>query len=179
MRRPSLTHVMLLTAIAVALIVLAFRFEQPGEIEVIRQEAPGGLDQIVVHISGAVRVPGVYVVQPGDRVADAVELAGGLNDDADPRAVNLALRLRDEDHVHIPSVMAGIATTQVEALLDLNTATMAELESLPGIGPVYAGRIIDARVVRPFASSDELLEREVIPARTYEGIRLLVTASVQ
>ena len=106
----------------------------------------------------------------GDRVVDAIERAGGFAREADQSAVNLARRVQDEDQIHVPR--AG----EANALLDLNRASAKELEELPGIGPVYAGRIVEARSAVPFSSSDELIEREVIPARTYEQIRDLVMA---
>lgn len=169
MRGPSRLHLVLLAAIGVALVLLVLRQERGVGIEVVRREAPGQLDQIVVHVSGAVREGGTYRLEPGDRVADAVELAGGLTEDADEAGVNLALRVRDEDQVHVPRM------GEVGGLVDLNRATAAELEELPGIGPVYAGRIIEGRALRRFGSVDELVGREVIPEHVFEGIRTLVT----
>jgi competence protein ComEA len=169
MPRVSRVNLGLLAVIAVALVLLALREESGPGIEVVRREAPGQLDQVVVHVSGAVAEPGTYTLEPGDRVADAVALAGGLTAAADEAGVNLALRVRDEDQIYVPRV------GEASALLDLNTATSAELEELPGIGPVYAGRVIEAREVGVFGSVDELVERDVIPAHVYEGIRSLVT----
>lgn len=169
MPRVSRVNLVLLVAIGVALLLLALRGESGPGIEVVRREAPGRLDQVVVHVSGAVGEPGAYRLEPGDRVGDAVALAGGLTATADEAGVNLALRVRDEDHVHVPRL------GEASALLDLNTATSEELEELPGIGPVYAGRVIEAREVAVFGSVDELVEREVIPQHVYEGIRVLVT----
>ena len=79
------------------------------------------------------------------------------------------MRVRDEDHVHVPRV------GEASGLVDLNSATAAELEELPGIEPVYEGRIIEARALRRFGSVDELVGREVIPEHVFEGIGTFVT----
>jgi competence protein ComEA len=169
-RRIGTPNLALLAAILVALLLLTLRHDPDRGIEVQRLDPPSGVDEIRVSVTGAVARPGVLTAQPGDRVLDLVERAGGLTSEADPAAVNLALRVRDEDHVHIPALGDG------PPLLDLNAASATDLEALPGIGPVYAGRIIEARAQLPFASSDDLLERDVIPAHTYDQIRDLVTA---
>lgn len=146
---------------------------------------PGGAR---VFVSGAVARPGVYPIAPGDRVDAALALAGGPTDDADLSAINLAARLRDEQRVHIPrrdeaaapgSVSSPAdgppATTFAGRLVDLNTASAAELESLPGIGPVTAGRIIAARDSGGFRSVDELREKKLVNSSTFEKIKGRVT----
>lgn len=154
------------TVLAFALIV-ARDAPSPG-IEIERRHPPPGVDEIRVYISGAVARPGVVTIEPGERVLQALQRAGGASPEADLSAVNLARRLVDEDHVHVP-VMG-----ERSPLIDLNSATQAELESLPGIGPVRAGRIIDERQHGPFQSTDELVERGIIPASVYEGLRDLI-----
>ena len=161
----------LLTAIAIAVAVLVVQRPPSRGVEIVRGTPPPGVDQLLVNVTGAVTSPGLIEAQRGDRIADVLDRAGGLTEDADPAAVNLARRVRDEDHIHVPRL--GEAT----ALLDLNTATAEQLEALPGIGPVYASRIIEARTQLPFDSSDDLLERDVIPAHTYEQIRDLVAVA--
>lgn len=159
----------LLAAIVAALLV-GFAQRTPSQgLEIVRATPAADVDVVLVQVSGAVGAPGLVEAGPGDRVADVVERAGGLGEDADLAAVNLARHVRDEDHVHVPRV------GEAEPLLDLNHATASELEELPGIGPVYAGRIVEARDAAPFQSSDELIERELIPNRTYEQIRDLVS----
>ncbi len=139
----------------------------PG-VEIEHRDPPAGIDEIRVYLSGAVIRPGVVAVEPGERVAEAMQRAGGPTVDADLSAVNLARRLVDEDHVHVP--VAGEASP----LIDLNTASQRELESLPGIGPVRASRIIEERQQARFESTDELMERGIVPASIYEGLRDLV-----
>ncbi len=107
----------------------------------------------------------------GNHVIDAIELAGGLAPDADAAAVNLSRRLVDQDHIVVPRLGEGTAP------LDVNRATAAELEELPGIGPVGAVVVVEARESGgPFATTDDLVERGVISAYVYEGIRDLIVA---
>lgn len=116
--------------------------------------------ELKVYISGAVANPGVYTAGPGDRVEDAVRLAGGLTPEADAARVNLSLRLRDQMHVHVPRQGEAAPDPQAAAgpgPLNLNTASAAELEALPGIGPVTARRIVEYRTRNgPFKSIDDL-----------------------
>ncbi len=164
-------RVILGAAVALALAILVLRATDDPGIEVQRLDPPPGVDEIRVEVAGAVPEPGVITVQPGDRVADAIALAGGLAPDADASALNLALRLRDEDRVVVPRI------GEAAALLDINTATAEELVALPGIGPVYAAAIVDARERGgPFVTTDDLVERDVIPEHVYDGIRTLITA---
>ena len=124
---------------------------------------------ILVHVLGAVRVPGVYELPAGSRLVDAVAAAGGLSDDADPSLVNLARTLVDGEQARIPRVgepapsepaagasgggstggagagASGGSSGTASALVNLNTATQAELETLPRIGPAMAQRILDYR----------------------------------
>jgi len=134
------------------------------------RDPPAGVDEIRVAVTGAVQHPGVFTAAPGERVADAIALAGGVTSDADLDAVNLSRRVQDEDQVVVPRLGSS------DALLDLNTASAEELEALPAIGRVYANAIVEARTARgPFASTDQLVELDIVPERTYQRIRDLVT----
>jgi competence protein ComEA len=133
-----------------------------------------------VYISGAVQRPGVYTVAEGDRWIDVLEIAGGPTVEADVEAVNLSTRVRDEAHINIPrlgettSAVAG--QTAAGEKIDINTASEALLDTLPGIGEVRAARIVESRqTLGPFASTQELVERGVIPRSTYENIADLIT----
>lgn len=166
----ALLNVALIVLALVALVVIALRGgSDTAGVEVQRRDAPAGVDAILVQVSGAVASPGLLAAQPGDRVADIIDRAGGALPDADLDALNLALRVRDEDVVRVPFEGEAAAL----GLLDLNTATQAELEALPGIGPVRAEAIIAAR---PIASVDDVLERRLVPASVWEEIRTLVVA---
>ena len=150
---------------------------------------------IRVQVSGAVMSPGVYAMSDGDRVMDAIAAAGGVNPGADLSAINLARRVQDEAHYHVPfagetpppsagafgsSSAAGQKGEDdgASSLMDLNTASEQELQSLPGIGPVMAGRIAAHREANgPFAAVDDVEEVPGIGPKTMESIRPLVTVS--
>ena len=118
-----------------------------------------------VHLAGAVRRPGLYEVPAGFRAGDLVEAAGGLDADADEAAVNLAERLSDGQQIYVPKqgeLPVGMAPGPDQAgPIDVNTATAAQLDELPGIGPSLAAAIIAYRTEHgPFASLDAL---ELVP----------------
>lgn len=144
--------------------------------------APAIQVQVKVYVTGAVRRPGVYTLAQGDRLEQALQAAGGPAEDADLEAVNLAARVRDEDHVHIPrqgEAPAGPASTASGATpsgrIDLNSATAQELVALPEIGEALAEAIVRYReAYGPFASVDELLEVQGIGPATLAAVRDLV-----
>jgi competence protein ComEA len=139
---------------------------------------------LLVDVAGWVRRPGVYEFDPGARVIDAIEAAGGARPNAQLAALNLAAPLVDGTQILVPKegeappVAAGAGSGGVAAggLVNVNTASAAELESLPGIGEVIAQAIIDYRTENgPFTSVDELLDVTGIGDVTLENIRELVT----
>ena len=173
-------------------LLLLFLFALSGGIALLVQQGrPGGVEialptptpaaAIRVHVTGAVAQPGVYALQQGDILQDAVDRAGGAGDDADLARVNLAAEVHDQDQHHIPAVGEAPAvapTPQAEAspLTDLNRAGLAELIALPGIGEVRANAIIEYRRENgPFQSVDELVDVSGIGWTTLERIRPLVT----
>lgn len=154
---------------------------------------PAGGAELVVEIVGAVTRPGVYRLPTGTRIGDLVDAAGGYSPRVDvdraSRDLNLAAVLADGDQVRVPSrddAAAAVGTAGPAgprggaqpvgsgSLIDLNAATSAELETLPGIGPVTAGKIIAAREEQPFATVDELRSRGVLGEKTFEKVRDLV-----
>jgi competence protein ComEA len=141
-------------------------------------------------VTGAVAEPGVYELPAGSRVLDALEAAGGPGPEADAGGLNQAAPLADGDQVVVPTAAAaGAAESPGEvgpaasgpapgALVDLNTADLAELESLPGIGPSIAQRIIDHREANgPFAKAADIVNVSGIGPATYEQIKDRITVT--
>lgn len=148
--------------------------------------APSAMASVTVHVAGAVAAPGIVVVAPGARVVDAVAAAGGLADDADVTAINLARPVADGEMILVPlpgeevpvalgggpAPAAGGTDEGGPGLVDVNRATAAELDELPGIGPVLAERIVAWREdTGPFASVDDLVSVPGIGPATLEELR--------
>jgi competence protein ComEA len=147
----------------------------------VREDAADG-GELVVDIEGGVNFPGIHRLPGGSRVADALAAAGGYAEDADlaaaARSLNLAAAVVDGQQIYVPVLGEAPATGgdgTGSGLVNLNRASQSELEALPGIGPVTAKKIIDARAELPFATLDDLVAREVLTARQLEQIADLVT----
>jgi len=139
---------------------------------------------ILVHVTGAVRKPGLVSLGPGARVVDAVAAAGGMADDADPAAINLARPVADGEQLVVrrvgesPEGGAGVTGAEgsgaapVAGPVNLNTARAAELETLPRIGPALAQRILDWRQANGrFAQASDLLKVSGIGQKLFDGIK--------
>ncbi len=142
--------------------------------------------QIVVHVSGAVARPGLVQISLPGRVADAVRAAGGLLPTADLAATNLAAPVADGQHVHVPALGQGTPPAPIAAgrttgdgdpaPLSVNQATVADLQALPGVGPVLAQRIVDHREASgPFVVLEDLLDVPGIGEGRLAELRKLVT----
>lgn len=138
---------------------------------------------IVVYVSGSVQRPGLYSLPIGSRVNDAIQLAGGYSEQANVAAINLAEVLIDGEQINVPGIQPTSPPGNVKApdissnlLININTATLDELDRLPEIGPVTAQRIIDYRMVNgPFKAIEDLLNVEKIGQVTFDKIKDLVT----
>ncbi len=139
-----------------------------------------------VYVSGAVHHPDVYTVAPDSIVKDVLMAAGGPSDEADLDRINLAQPVADGQQVYVPRIGEENPPVQlpsnqrsqpiVAGTVNINTADLAALESLPGIGPALAQRILDYRQANgSFASPKEIMEVSGIGPATFEGIQDLIT----
>lgn len=185
--------VVALAAVSVTVgIGLVSRSTGPAQIAVTAEPSAGGrgisAGSVYVHVLGDVATPGLYVLDDGARVADALAAAGGTLPTADLAAVNLARPLTDGEQILVPAQggtpdsagSAGSPSTAVpattSALIDLNTADAAALEELPRVGPAIAQRIIEWRTANGrFTSVDDLLSVPGIGEKMLAGLRDLVT----
>lgn len=154
------------------------------------------LNKIYVDVSGSVNKPDLYEAPSGTRLKEIIQKAGGLSDNADKnffyRNFNLARVLNDQEKIYIPSVwevQAGLFTENQQTinfiqpnyneqinnnstLINVNEATIDELDSLPGIGKTIAQKIIDNR---PYQSIEDLLNKKIVNKSTYEKIKSLIS----
>jgi competence protein ComEA len=142
---------------------------------------------LLVHVAGWVNKPGVYELHEGQRVIDAIQAAGGAKNGADLTTINLAALLTDAQQIVVarrgaagPGAPLGGATTGSGAgsteLININTATLDQLETLPGIGEVLAQRIVDYREENgPFGSVEDLLEVSGIGDATLADLKPQIT----
>lgn len=139
---------------------------------------------IKVYVTGGVVRPGVYTVPVGARIEDAVLAAGGLTVDADRAQTNLAAVLKDGQHIHVatfretlPPSAAGAGSPEAGAAakLNINTASAADLEKLPRIGEVTAGKIIAYRQAHgPFGRIEELVEFGLVRQADFQQLEDLI-----
>jgi len=178
--RPLALAILVAIAAGAIVVVVRARAPAPVPVEVVAPTPePTPPPLIIVDVEGAVARPGVVRLGSGARVADALAAAGGTTPDADPAALNRAATLRDGARVYVPrygeTPPAGSVGSESERKVDLNHASAAELESLPGIGPSTAARIVRARDLRAFTRVEELQTRGLVTARVFSDIRDLVT----
>ena len=165
---------------------VAPRFAEEGPVDQASGEGSGGLSfeqssgDLVVHVAGEVTDPGVYRLPAGSRVTDAVERAGGATRDGAVDAINLAAGLADGQQVVVPARARGPAgsagavpaATAADGPISLGSATVEQLDTIEGIGPVTAQDIIAFRDERGGLSSiDELDEISGIGPATMEALR--------
>ena len=171
----SRRHALVVAAVLLALLALAGRTlagaggatAQPVASLVPERSQSAAAQRLTVHVAGAVRRPGLYRLAEGKRVADAVARAGGATAKADTAAINLAAPLADGIQVLVPSrvvVAAGSAAagssesgSAAAGPVSLSSATVEQLDALPGVGPVTAQKIVDYRAEHGgFRSVDDL-----------------------
>lgn len=157
------------------------------------ESSPSPSPELVVYVTGAVAHPGVYDFAAGSRIVDAIRVAGGLTPGADASTLNLAEPLTDGERVYVPrrgetpppvqsggggpaGGGSGSGGSGGAAKVNVNTATIAELDSLPGVGPVLAQRIVDYRTQHgPFRDVRDLMKVEGIGQKKFDSLKDFVT----
>ncbi len=136
-------------------------------------------DFVTVYISGEVTNPQVLKIENGKRLVDAVECCGGLTNEADSNAINLALILKEENHYIIPAIgekininAPNLDANNITFTIDINSATVTDLKTLPGVGDVLAQRIIDKREeLGKFSAIEQLMDVSGIGEKKYNDIK--------
>lgn len=140
-------------------------------------------ENIFVHIVGEVEDPDLYELKSESRLKDLIEKAGGFTDGADQESVNLALKLEDEMMVRVPSVndteinvdynnqILGISGTDQVDMVNINTASLEELQTLSGIGPKTAEKIVDFRENEKFQTIEDIMNVNGIGEKTFDDIK--------
>jgi competence protein ComEA len=156
--------------LATGIILLASR--PRGEpVTLLPSSTPG---QLTIYVSGAVASSGVYTLADGSRVQDAIQAAGGLVPGAEAERINLAALLKDGQQIDVPGI---ISSSHVNAgRVNINTASVSEFETLPGIGPTMAQAIVDYRIqYGPFLGIQDILNVPGIGQATFERIKDYLT----
>jgi competence protein ComEA len=169
--------------------------ERPGLGSTVGATESAAHDELVVEIVGAVSRPGVFRMPRDARVGDLLSAAGGYGPRVDAgragRDLNLAAPLHDGDQIRVPSrddtavaspggsggesASGGGGSSGRSGPIDLNRATASELDTLPGIGPATAAKILASRDGQPFVAVDDLRTRKLVGEKTFDGLKDLVT----
>lgn len=145
------------------------------------ESAKTTVKEILVDVEGAVASPGVYHVASNSRVKDALIVAGGLSNNADrewvAKNLNLAAKIIDAGKLYVPFIGENARSSSgysssvnpgSSVLININTASEKELDSLSGVGLVTAGKIVEGR---PYQAIDELVSKKIIPSKVFEKIK--------
>ena len=138
-------------------------------------------DIMMIHISGAVKNPGVIEIKKGYRLIDVIELSGGLLEDANDDNINLAKRLSDEEKIYIPFIGEEIShmdgsteENNSQVKININSCTKEELMTLPGIGDVTADKILNYREEKAFNKIEDIMSVSGIGEKKFEAIESLI-----
>ncbi len=167
----NIVYGVLIGLLAAGVIWLAASRQRGDPVAMLPTPTPGLL---TIYVSGAVVTPGVYTLPEGSRVDAAVQAAGGFVTGAEPERINLAAFLEDGEQIDVPGI---VSTSHVNAgRVNINTATVSELDALPGIGPTTAQTIVDYRLQHgPFQAIQDIQNVPGIGPATYDRIKDYIT----
>ena len=151
------------------------------DLEKLEIESADENKEIMVHISGAVKNPGILKINSSKRVVDALEMAGGATDDADLDKINLAAKLHDEEKIYIPKI-GEVSNNEISSLvssgennnagkININTADSTELQKIPGVGAKTAEKIINYRSQNSFSSIEDIKNVDGIGDKKFESMK--------
>jgi comEA protein len=153
-----------------------------GGVEFISKEGEENyIFKKIAYISGGVKNPGVYAINEDTRISDLINTSGGLTENADlsflDEKINLAQKVKDEDHIYIPTLNLigsenNISESPSTGLININTASLSDLDTLPGVGESTAQLIIDNR---PYSSIEDLKNVRGIGDSKFNSIAELIT----
>ncbi|MFO7928384.1 MAG: helix-hairpin-helix domain-containing protein [Candidatus Humimicrobiaceae bacterium] len=176
----TLAVVVFTIAILVVLVVLFFKAKSEVKIKenilesYAKNSGESSPNNIKVYICGYVKKPGVYEVKEGSRIDEVLEAAGGPTEEACLQLVNLAKMVSDEQKIYIPS-QDEAPRNEDSSMVNINYASRAELEKLPGIGPVTAQKIINYRENQLFEKKEDLKKVDGIGDKKYQSIKDLIS----
>lgn len=138
--------------------------------------------EVMVHISGAVKNPGIIKLDSSKRVVDALEMAGGATDEADLDRINLAAKLHDEEKIYIPKIgeapknemaplMSSGSSGKASDKININSADSSELQKIPGVGAKTAEKIINYRSQNPFSSIEDIKNVDGIGDKKFDSMK--------
>ena len=133
-----------------------------------------------VYVCGEVKDPGVYYLKASSRIMDAIEMAGGMTADADRVSLNLASVIEDGQQIYVPNISedssnsADTYTKAESGLININTASLEELKTLPGIGDSKASAIIEYRESIPFESIEDIMNVSGIKESSFQKIKDMI-----
>jgi competence protein ComEA len=188
-KREKIGLAVLLTIIVFLISFIYFNRSRDNQIQVFKNSGSTSTrnestqKEIKVYICGEIRVPNVYTLVEGDRLIRLVEMAGGLTSNADSQLINMAMKLKDEDYIRIPSKNVIQASPQfkqgaesTQGKININTAGKEELKTLPRIGDAYAQRIIEYREKNGyFKDIKDIMNVSGIGEKMYENIKNQIT----
>ena len=185
---PDQKRALILGGCLAGLLSLFLLFLSRGEsveaqpVQVVQSETtPLSSKLLLVHVAGEVKVPGVYSLAQGARVADAIKAAGGVKKGRSTASVNLARFLEDGEQIYLSEAESSFTSAAgahggAQGKLNINRASVNELDGLPGVGPVLAARIAAYRQSNgKFASVDELRKVSGIGPAKFNDLRDFIT----